>query len=189
MDDLAILDEELIEKLQSDIPYVIKTHGMGPKNTFKLLESDKLKSIYTVRDPIDIALSYLEAGKREIDTGKAVFLSVQECVSNCHANKAFIYKYLSLGTPQNEILPYDVLVRDKQLYISEIFRLITGTKIDVNELQRLTSIPNDKFLEFNVGRTGRGRQEFNDDQINDFNMRLHNEIRFNERIVEYFKSD
>ena len=146
--------------------------------------------MYTVRDPIDIALSYLEAGKREIDAGEKRFFyqfkSASQTVMPIKHSFTNIYLWAHHKT---KFLPYDVLVRDKQLYVSEIFRLITGTKIDADELQRLTSIPNNKFLEFNVGQTGRGRQEFNDDQINDFNMRLHNEIRFNERIVEYFKSD
>ena len=186
-EDLLELDANLKEVISSkNLTRTIKTHGPGPLDTFDLLESGQIKCVYTLRDPVDMALSYIEAGRMEEALGKNRFFNRFKHSSQTVQPIKFAFTKINLWShPKTKFLHFSQLASNKRRFLESLYEYLIEDKIPKHLLEKYLNIPNSDILEFNKGETGRGLKVFSKEEIEDLESRLYVELLFSQRMEKY----
>ena len=171
------------EYLSSNELFLIKSHGVGPEDTFDLLNDGLLKCVFTLRDPVDMALSYIEAGDRERNEGKTRFFHRFTEPKQTISPIKFAFSVIPLWNhPKTKFFCFDQLVENKRSYVRRLGEYLLGEQFNSALEEQIIAINDQEFLEFNVGRTGRGHTTFSTEEIEEMGSRLANEIIFYKRM-------
>ena len=178
----TIDDETLIDAMKhipDDVLYVIKSHGMLSNYCLSQLGEKKLYVFYSYRDPRDVALSMLDAGRQERDHGiERYFYQFSTAASLLDPIRlAFTCVEPLMKNPDAFDYPYFIIAEAQDWVIRNIAeKLGLGARADCVTRKYVRAGNTDTIVEFNKGIYDRFLSELDAETISALTEALGHEI-------------
>ncbi|SHO62319.1 Glycosyltransferase involved in cell wall bisynthesis [Pseudoxanthobacter soli DSM 19599] len=180
---LTIDDEvlkEVVERIPADVFYVIKTHGMISDYAKEQAARGNIKIFYSYRDPRDVALSMLDAGRAErAQNLDRFFHQFREAKDVCDSIKlAFTCVEPLMNAPRLHDIPYFAIANNQTWVIEHVSDLLGMKPAAATLVEKYKPESNtDRIVEFNKGVYDRFLDELEPRDIKYLSEVLDHEIK------------
>jgi hypothetical protein len=178
------LDQNICQVVRKALPIlgakalVIKSHADFPNQCKELIEANSIKIISTFRDPAEIALSLIDAGKKDEALGRVRFnayKSVEDTLEAIDWQISCFYNWAK-GTPNFLPLYYDDLTSDSITASNKIANFL-GLSFEDSIIKGFLQ-KKDSIWEFNKGILGRAEKELDSKTYDTLKIRWSEFYRF-----------
>lgn len=146
--------KEVVERIPADVFYVIKTHGMISDYAKEQAARGNIKIFYSYRDPRDVALSMLDAGRAErAQNLDRFFHQFREAKDVCDSIKlAFTCVEPLMSAPRLHDVPYFAIANNQTWVIEHVAGLLGMKPAAATLVEKYKPENNtDRIVEFNKG--------------------------------------